>query len=215
MKECSTYLSARRTLGGVESHTDYSAFGRGLVRSGLQNHSHGFSTKPWCRKSGLVEYQMRKYMPWQGRWITRDSIERLDELNLHSFVLNIPAENIDVLGNRRLSLVRKTGKFVGKIIQNRDPSFWEDLKSLLTDGLNQRDEDPIAASAKEAYQSCDQSKKAGECPKCCIVLAQPTYNGAYTVLSAETTESSCSEAAATGFMHRRGTFIPLLPMSRQ
>lgn len=202
------------SLGGVESHTDYSAFGRGLMRNGMKSYSHGFSTKPWCRKSGLVVYQMRKYVPWQGRWITRDSIERLDELNLHGFVLNIPAENIDVLGNRRFSLVRKTGKSVGKIIQNRDPSFWEDWKSLLTDGLNQRDEDPIAASAKEAYQSCDQAKNAGECPKCCIVLAQPTFNGAYTVLSAETTESSCSEAAATGFMHRRGTFIQLLPMSR-
>ena len=56
--------------GGVESHTDYSAFGRGLMRNGVQNHSHGFSTKPWCRKSGLVAYQMRKYMSWQGRGMT-------------------------------------------------------------------------------------------------------------------------------------------------
>ena len=63
------------SLGGIESHTDYSVFGRGLMRNGVQSHSHGFSTKPWCRKSGLVEYQMRKYMPWHVRWTRRDDVQ--------------------------------------------------------------------------------------------------------------------------------------------
>ena len=65
------------SFGGIESHTDYSVFGRGLMRSGVHRHSHGFSTKPWCRKSGLVEYQMRKYMPWHGRWMSTDKVENL------------------------------------------------------------------------------------------------------------------------------------------
>ena len=62
-------------LGVIGSHTDYSAFGRGLMRNGVQSHSHGFSTKPWCRKSGLVEYQTRKYMPWHVRWTRRDDVQ--------------------------------------------------------------------------------------------------------------------------------------------
>ncbi len=200
------------SLGAIGSHTAYSVFGRGLMRNGVQSHSHGFSTKPWCRKSGLVEYQMRKYMPWQGRWIMRDAIEKQDELNWCCFAVNAPTENIDVLGNWNIPLVGIAIKVVGKILKNKDPKFWDDWKSLLNDGLNQRDDDPIYSSAQAAYQSCGAAQNPGECPKCCVVLAQPTFNGGYTVLSVEPTESSCSEAAAKGFMHRRGTFIKLLPM---
>ncbi len=63
------------SLGAIKSHTDYSVLGRGLMRNGVPTHSHGFSTKPWCRKSGLVEYQMRKYMPWHVRWTRRDDVQ--------------------------------------------------------------------------------------------------------------------------------------------
>ena len=58
--------------GGVEMHTDYSVFGRGLMRNGAHNHSHGFSTKPQCRKSGLVDYQTRGLDTRSGRWMSCD-----------------------------------------------------------------------------------------------------------------------------------------------
>ena len=198
--------------GGVVSHTDYSVFGRGLMRNGVQSHSHGFSTKPWCGKSGLVEYQMRKYIPWDGRWIVCDIIEIPSELNLYGFIVNMPLENIDVLGSRGFPLAGTIRKIAGKILKNKDPAFWEDWKSLLNDGLNQRDDDPIVTTVKEAYQACKDAQRPGECSKCCVALVQPTFNGNYTILSAEPTESSCSEANARGFMHRKGTFIKLLPM---
>ncbi len=86
------------SLGGVESHTDYSAFGRGLMRNGMKSYSHGFSTKPWCRKSGLVEYQMRKYMPWHGRWMSHDPINEIGELNLYGFIDNSSVHTVDVGG---------------------------------------------------------------------------------------------------------------------
>ena len=85
--------------GGVESHTDYSAFGRELMRNGRWNYFHGFSTKPWCRKSGLVEYQMRKYVPLYGRWISQDLAEEdIGGFNLLAYSVNNPIEYYDWLG---------------------------------------------------------------------------------------------------------------------
>ena len=84
--------------GGVVAHTDYSAFGRGLMRNGVQSYSHGFSTKPWCRKSGLVEYQMRKYMPWHGRWMSVDPTYDKGGFNLYGYVNNESISRIDYGG---------------------------------------------------------------------------------------------------------------------
>ena len=64
------------TNGEVVAHYDYSPFGETLIESGdlADTFTHRFSTKPWCPVTGLYEYQMRKYRPEIGRWISRDSI---------------------------------------------------------------------------------------------------------------------------------------------
>ena len=61
--------------GTILSHCDYSAFGRELIKTGSDDFTHRFSTKPLCHKTGMLEYQLRKYNPWCGRWINRDAIE--------------------------------------------------------------------------------------------------------------------------------------------
>ena len=71
--------------GEILSHNDYSAFGRELIKTGSDDFTHRFSTKPYCRKTGFIEYQLRKYKPWCGRWMNRDLIE---SRNLYNYLFN-------------------------------------------------------------------------------------------------------------------------------
>ena len=70
----SEYVS---TNGEVVAHYDYSPFGEPLVTSGplAATFTHQFSTKPYCAATGFSEYQMRKYNPVIGRWMSRDPLE--------------------------------------------------------------------------------------------------------------------------------------------
>ena len=63
--------------GSIVAHYDYSPFGETLIESGdlASTFTHRFSTKPWCPVTGLCEYQMRKYRPEIGRWLSRDPLE--------------------------------------------------------------------------------------------------------------------------------------------
>ena len=65
------------TNGEIVAHYDYSPFGEPLVSSGdlAATFTHQFSTKPYCPVTEFSEYQMRKYRPEIGRWMSRDSIE--------------------------------------------------------------------------------------------------------------------------------------------
>ena len=85
--------------GTILSHCDYSAFGRELIKTGSDDFTHRFSTKPLCLKTGLLEYQLRKYKPWCGRWMNRDAIEEYGGLNLYGYVGNGVLMNVDLLGN--------------------------------------------------------------------------------------------------------------------
>ena len=64
------------TNGKIVAHYDYSPFGETLIESGdlASTFTHRFSTKPRCPVTGLYEYQMRKYRPEIGRWLSRDPI---------------------------------------------------------------------------------------------------------------------------------------------
>ena len=84
--------------GTILSHCDYSAFGRELIKTGSDDFTHRFSTKPYCRNTGMLEYQLRKYRPWCGRWINRDAIEEDGGLNLYGFSANNPILYYDILG---------------------------------------------------------------------------------------------------------------------
>ena len=84
----SEYLSA--SDGTVAAHYDYSPFGEQLISSGplASAFTHRFSTKPWCPVTGFCEYQMRKYRPDIGRWMSRDPIGENGGENLHAFCGN-------------------------------------------------------------------------------------------------------------------------------
>ena len=84
--------------GAILSHCDYSAFGRELIKTGSDDFTHRFSTKPYCRKTEMVEFQLRRYRPWCGRWMNCDAIEEEGGLNLYGFSANIPIRYYDILG---------------------------------------------------------------------------------------------------------------------
>ena len=93
----SEYVS---TNGEIVVHYDYSPFGETLIESGdlASTFTHRFSTKPWCPVTGLYEYQMRKYRPEIGRWLSRDPMEEGDTANIFAFSHNKPIIIYDHLG---------------------------------------------------------------------------------------------------------------------
>ncbi len=91
--------------GEVVAHYDYSPFGETLIASGdlASTFTHRFSTKPWCSVTGLCEYQMRKYRPEIGRWLSRDPYQEIfsdaDSANnvpMFSYLIEVFNENYKI-----------------------------------------------------------------------------------------------------------------------
>ena len=87
------------TNGEVVAHYDYSPFGETLIESGdfADTFTHRFSTKPCCPITGLYEYQMRKYRPEIGRWLSRDPIGESGN-SLYYFCGNNALQTYDING---------------------------------------------------------------------------------------------------------------------
>ena len=81
--------------GAVAAHYAYSAFGKQMMAEDAIGFSHRFSTKPYCPKTGLVEFEFRKYAPNAGRWCSRDIIEVVP---LYCMVYNRLVLEVDLLG---------------------------------------------------------------------------------------------------------------------
>ena len=98
------------TNGETVAHYDYSPFGETLMQTGdlASAFTHRFSTKPWCPVTGLCEYQMRKYKPEIGRWLSRDPIGEKDSLMPYCYLRNSAIVLID---NRGLASWLSTKNF--------------------------------------------------------------------------------------------------------
>ncbi len=90
------------TNGEIVAHYDYSPFGETLIEAGnlASTFTHRFSTKPWCPVTGLYEYQMRKYRPEIGRWLSRDPIGERGGMNEFLYCENTPLRNVDGIGHK-------------------------------------------------------------------------------------------------------------------
>ncbi len=94
--------------GEIVAHYDYSPFGEPLIATGqlAPSFTHQFSAKPYCAVTGFSEYQMRKYNPVIGRWMSRDRCDDLISIEhtdlsaslLYNYVNNSPLYKIDHLG---------------------------------------------------------------------------------------------------------------------
>ncbi len=62
--------------GTIAAHYEYSPFGEIVVQSGelASTFTHLFSTKPWCKVTKQSGYELRRYSPDMGRWLSRDPI---------------------------------------------------------------------------------------------------------------------------------------------
>ena len=123
--------------GEILSHCDYSAFGRELIKTGSDDFTHRFSTKPLCHKTGMLEYQLRKYKPWCDRWINRDAIEEDGGLNLYGFVGNNPITFIDVKGDNPVAIGAAIGSAaaVAIMLWNHMRRMQETMKKADIDDL--------------------------------------------------------------------------------
>ena len=94
----SEYIDAND--GSIAAHYDYSPFGEILIQQGdlANTFWQRFSTKPYCPITKLVEYQLRKYRPEVGRWMSRDPIEEKGGMNLYLFIGNMQINIYDYLG---------------------------------------------------------------------------------------------------------------------
>jgi RHS repeat-associated protein len=84
----------------VVAEYEYDAYGNLYYAAGAYADANPFrfSTKYYDAETGLYNYGRRYYTPRLGRWLNRDPIEENGGLNLYSFVMNRPVDNIDVFG---------------------------------------------------------------------------------------------------------------------
>ena len=81
--------------GAIAAHYTYSAFGKQLLAVDDMGITHRFSTKPYCPKTLLVEYEFRKYAPNVGRWCSRDVVE---SANQYAYIQNSIFWQFEFLG---------------------------------------------------------------------------------------------------------------------
>ena len=152
--------------GEILSHCDYSAFGRELINAGSDDFTYRFSTKPLCRKMGVLEYQLRKYNPWCGRWINRDAIEEDGGLNLYGFVGNRVLMSVDLFGNgcgcgEEITAVFAVGPIDALIANNLAQKALKKTQEL-SDELGGGIHNGPADAFRHCYWSCLMSKEIGE-----------------------------------------------------
>ena len=117
--------------GTIVSHSDYSSFGRERLTCGDNNYSHRFSTKPTCRRSGLVEYQMRDYMARMGGWMTREPMGENYAYNLYGYCNN-DLTSVDCFGNFAWKIMTKTLKGSVKYISRKHAKKVLEKKGTIT-----------------------------------------------------------------------------------
>ena len=114
----SEYVS---TNGEIVAHYDYSPFGEPLIEAGdlASTFTHRFSTKPWCSVTRLYEYQMRKYRPGIGRWLSRDPIGIKGGMNIYQYCGNRCIQSFDKYG-LRVKVVGDENGLCGSCIRASD-----------------------------------------------------------------------------------------------
>ena len=82
--------------GNVTQSYVYDAYGN--VLNGAVPSPHGFSTKEYSSRSGLIHFGARLYDPAVGRFISKDPLGMIDGPNMYSYVNNNPVNLVDPYG---------------------------------------------------------------------------------------------------------------------
>lgn len=86
--------------GTLTAQYDYDAFGNILRATGPAALANPFrlSTKRTDDLTSLVLYEYRAYVPWLGRWLSRDPLQERGGVNLLNFIRNNPIGDVDPHG---------------------------------------------------------------------------------------------------------------------
>ncbi|MCK9304429.1 MAG: hypothetical protein M0P27_03420 [Bacteroidales bacterium] len=86
--------------GAAKAHYEYSAVGEITVQSGsiADDFIHRFSTKPFDKKTRLVQYEYRPYDALHATFITRDPIGERDGPGLYLLLKNDGVNEVDKFG---------------------------------------------------------------------------------------------------------------------
>ena len=95
--------------GSVTQEFIYDAYGN--ILNGAIPSPHGFSTKEYSNRSGLIHFGARLYDPSVGRFISKDPLGMVNGPNLYAYVNNNPVNLVDPYG----LCAKKIGKFVSWI----------------------------------------------------------------------------------------------------
>ncbi len=146
------------TNGDIVAHYEYSAFGEPVISSGplADEFSHQFSTKPYCGVTGFNEYQMRKYRPVIGRWMSRDPLLGNGSiLRLYLFCSNDPIIGFDYLGEDAPNI----GSPLLPILFSSDP--------------------PDKPEGCDQPCSCDNGTPSSGTKKCIFVMVSASISGGW------------------------------------
>ncbi|MBR3922025.1 MAG: hypothetical protein IKJ45_02845, partial [Kiritimatiellae bacterium] len=230
----SEYVS---TDGSIVAHYDYSPFGETLIESGdlASTFTHRFSTKPWCQVTGLYEYQMRKYRPEIGRWLSRDQFGRnefegeqipvafkeekngvdnlLDLETSYGYVSNAVIFNYDILGARGAGSKWRQKHLLKPVKRVRDPGAIG-LISIGTD-LYYR-EHSYEKIVQKGWEKCEaESPQNNLRCRCCVIFYSYTSARLADELfyfdSAHVFPERCEKVQKTGFIRNRGQYEVFLP----
>jgi RHS repeat-associated protein len=173
----------------------YDPFGQRMSKTGILDQPYMFSTKEYDAETGLSYYGYRYYYPSNGKWMTRDPLGELSDINLYRFVGNNPnnatdPEGLDWRPDPRGGM--RPHRHHGpdgpvEIVNPNDPGAWPG--------------DPSYTGEKECKSSCNWSKmsecllevaatswsEAGSCVLICgtaIATKQPRFIGACAICAA-------------------------------
>jgi RHS repeat-associated protein len=88
------------TNGFIVARYQYDPYGNLLGMSGplAEANTYRFSSKEWHANSGLYYYGFRYYEPNLQRWLNRDPMGEVSDMNLYRVVFNAPNNSIDPVG---------------------------------------------------------------------------------------------------------------------
>lgn len=98
--------------GAVQERYSYSAFGLASILTpaytprASSSHAWNFLFHGQFRdvETGWDNYGYRYYLPWLGRWLSRDPIGEIGGINLYTFVANAILNRVDYLGRQPLDV---------------------------------------------------------------------------------------------------------------
>lgn len=160
--------------GALTAQCDYDAFGNTLRATGpaaLANPFH-FSTKRTDDLTSLALYECRAFVPWLGRWLSRDPLEDYQRQGQYAMARNDALNAYDILG--------LAFDWIETIVEEVKPRNWIGFRPVATSQGMRRPEGLFAQGSVFSY--LDNVRYSPEpCGGSCVKLVEVMYAMTSTV----------------------------------